>query len=50
MIRAIDNKIMINILGNIDDIAFCNLSSLDVVRHPLVAKILERYEKIEGEN
>jgi phosphate starvation-inducible PhoH-like protein len=31
------------ILGNIEDIAILHLSSDDVVRHPLVQKIIERY-------
>lgn len=38
------------VLGKIDDIAFCRLTSRDVVRHPLVQKIVnayETYEKIE---
>lgn len=33
------------ILKGIDEIAIVNLSSDDVVRHPLVQKIIERYEK-----
>lgn len=35
------------ILGKIDDIAFCNLTSKDVVRHPLVQKIVKAYEDFE---
>lgn len=41
------------ILGKIEDIAFCNLTSKDVVRHPLVQKIVrayEEYEKIDTRN
>lgn len=33
------------LLTGIDGIAFVELSSLDVVRHPLVQKIIERYEE-----
>lgn len=35
------------VLGKIDDIAFCELSSKDVVRHPLVQKIVNAYEQYE---
>ncbi len=33
------------ILSGIDDIAFCSFSHKDVVRHPLVMKIIQAYEK-----
>lgn len=36
-----------SVLKNIDDIAFCNLTSQDVVRHPLVQKIVKAYEDYE---
>ena len=35
------------ILRNIEEIAFCDLTSADVVRHPLVQKIVEAYEGYE---
>jgi phosphate starvation-inducible protein PhoH and related proteins len=35
------------ILSRIDTIAFCHLSKGDVVRHPLVQKIVEAYEQAE---
>ncbi|BAU14927.1 PhoH-like protein [Leptolyngbya sp. NIES-3755] len=35
------------ILKSIDTIAFCNLSKADVVRHPLVQRIVEAYEQYE---
>lgn len=35
------------VLGKIDDIAFCRLTSRDVVRHPLVQKIVNAYENYE---
>ena len=36
-----------SVLKNIDDIAFCKLTSSDVVRHPLVQKIVKAYEDFE---
>lgn len=36
------------VLGKIEDIAFCNLTSKDVVRHPLVQKIVKAYEDFEA--
>ncbi len=36
------------VLSKIDDIAFCNLTSKDVVRHPLVQKIVKAYETYEA--
>ncbi|SDB31319.1 MULTISPECIES: PhoH family protein [unclassified Butyrivibrio] len=35
------------VLKKIDDIAFCNLTSRDVVRHPLVQQIVKAYEDFE---
>lgn len=35
----------IKILSGIEDIAFCTFSHKDVVRHPLVMKIIQAYEK-----
>lgn len=35
------------VLKGIDDIAFCNLTSKDVVRHPLVQKIVKAYDDYE---
>ena len=35
------------ILKNIEDIAICNLTNKDVVRHPLVQTIIAAYEKFE---
>ena len=39
--------IAVSVLRKIDDIAFCNLTSKDVVRHPLVQKIVKAYEAYE---
>jgi phosphate starvation-inducible PhoH-like protein len=36
-----------SVLKGIDDIAFCTLTSSDVVRHPLVQKIVKAYEDYE---
>ena len=36
------------VLSKIDDIAFCKLSSKDVVRHPLVQKIVRAYDDYES--
>ena len=36
------------VLKNIDDIAFCTLTSKDVVRHPLVQKIVKAYDDYEA--
>ena len=36
------------VLQKIDDIAFCTLTSRDVVRHPLVQKIVKAYETYEN--
>ncbi|MBO7386759.1 MAG: PhoH family protein [Lachnospiraceae bacterium] len=36
------------VLSKIEDIAFCNMTSKDVVRHPLVQKIVNAYEKYES--
>ena len=36
------------ILKNIDDIAICNLTNKDVVRHPLVQKIVQAYDDYEN--
>ncbi|MBP3337057.1 MAG: PhoH family protein [Clostridia bacterium] len=41
-------KEVLKILNNIDDIAFCHFSFKDVVRHPLVQKIIKAYEKYDN--
>ncbi len=40
----------IKTLDGISDIAICTLTSKDVVRHPLVQKIIRAYEKTDEEN
>ncbi len=37
----------INILKDIDNISICHFDVSDVIRHPLVQKVLDRYEKYE---
>ncbi|HOO79542.1 MAG TPA: PhoH family protein [Lachnospiraceae bacterium] len=37
----------IRVLGKVEEIRFCTLTSKDVVRHPLVMKIVQEYEKYE---
>ena len=39
--------VAIRVLKNVEEIAFCNLTSKDVVRHPLVQKIVKAYETYE---
>ncbi len=36
------------VLSRVDEIAFCELTSRDVVRHPLVQKIVDAYERYEA--
>ncbi len=40
--------VAVRVLKGIEGIALCNLSSKDVVRHPLVQKIVQAYEKYES--
>ena len=42
--------VAMKVLGRIDDIGFCNLTSNDVVRHPLVQKIVQAYDDYEKKN
>ncbi|MDD2979224.1 MAG: PhoH family protein [Hespellia sp.] len=39
--------VAVSVVKNIDDITVCNLTSKDVVRHPLVQKIVKAYEEFE---
>jgi phosphate starvation-inducible PhoH-like protein len=39
--------VAVRVLAKIDDIGFCYLTSKDVVRHPLVQKIVTAYEEYE---
>ena len=40
-------EVAVEVLSKIDEIAFCRLTSKDVVRHPLVQKIVQAYETYE---
>lgn len=39
--------VAVKVLAHIEDIGFCRLTSQDVVRHPLVQKIVKAYEEYE---
>ncbi len=40
--------VAVNVIKNIDDISICKLTNKDVVRHPLVQKIVKAYEDYEN--
>lgn len=40
--------VALRVLKNIDDIGICNLTSKDVVRHPLVQKVVQAYDDYEN--
>lgn len=40
--------VALSVLRRVEDISFCMLTSKDVVRHPLVQKIVQAYEEYEG--
>ena len=42
-------KEAMKILNGIEDIAFCKFTEKDVVRHPLVQKIIKAYERYDEE-
>ncbi|MBQ2902184.1 MAG: PhoH family protein [Agathobacter sp.] len=42
--------VALKVLKNIDEIAICRLTNNDVVRHPLVQKIVQAYDKYEQKN
>ena len=41
--------VAIKVLKKVEDIGFCYLTSSDVVRHPLVQKIVQAYDEYEGQ-
>ena len=41
-------KEALRILKGVEDIAVCRFSERDVVRHPLVQRIVQAYEKAEA--
>ncbi|MCI8416179.1 MAG: PhoH family protein [Lachnospiraceae bacterium] len=40
-------EVALRVLARVEDVGFCNLTSKDVVRHPLVQKIVQAYEDYE---
>ena len=42
--------IALRVLKNVEDIGICHLTSSDVVRHPLVQKIVKAYEEYERQD
>jgi phosphate starvation-inducible protein PhoH and related proteins len=38
-------RVVEEILGDVDDVAFCRLGSADVVRHRLVGQIIDAYAR-----
>ena len=42
--------VALKVLGRLDDIGFSQLTSQDVVRHPLVQKIVKAYDEYESRN
>lgn len=42
--------VALKVLRKVDDISFCQLTSEDVVRHPLVQRIVKAYEEYEKTN
>ena len=42
--------VALKVLKNIDEIGICRLTNNDVVRHPLVQKIVQAYDKYEEKN
>jgi phosphate starvation-inducible PhoH-like protein len=43
-------RVVRGILDKVDDIAFCNLTNHDVVRHKLVGRIVAAYDKFEADH
>lgn len=42
--------VAVNVVKNLEDIRICKLTNQDVVRHPLVQKIVKAYEEYERKN
>ena len=47
ILDVVGSDVAVNVLSSVEDIAFVNLTSRDVVRHPLVQKIVKAYEDYE---
>ena len=48
--HTLNRLVAIKVLKKVDDIGFCHLTSSDVVRHPLVQKIVQAYDDYEAKN
>ena len=46
--HTLNRLVAIKVLKKVDDIGFCYLTSSDVVRHPLVQKIVKAYDEYEN--
>ena len=42
--------VALRVLRNVEDIAVCHLTSQDVVRHPLVQRIVKAYDDYEAKH
>ncbi|MEY2989476.1 MAG: hypothetical protein RLZZ163_392, partial [Actinomycetota bacterium] len=42
-------RVVSEILEGLDDVAFCRLTSHDVVRHKLVGRIVDAYERYDAQ-
>jgi phosphate starvation-inducible PhoH-like protein len=43
-------RVASKVLANVDDVYFSKMSSADVIRHPLVGKIVDAYDKADAAN
>jgi phosphate starvation-inducible PhoH-like protein len=43
-------RVASRVLANVDDVHFSQMSSADVIRHPLVGKIVDAYDKADAAN
>ena len=48
MIRQVGLDTALKVLRNVEEIGICRLTSSDVVRHPLVQKIVKAYDEYEN--
>ena len=42
--------VALKVLKKVDEVAICELTSVDVIRHPVVQKIVKAYEDYEARN
>jgi phosphate starvation-inducible PhoH-like protein len=43
-------RVASRVLANVDDVHFSKMSSADVIRHPLVGKIVDAYDRADAAN